>query len=199
MFQKTPPFGAAFFVVCAAHKKHVRENDDWRTNIATTLGIIGGGNITRLGSAQEIEAFFRIVELACSGNLPDEELKMVTGVLYRGNVKGEELDSVESAWRNIFGLMALVPVNKDIMADFCSETAREKLDWQASSWDEFFAAYKAAVLNAVEGARFEMNEFGLDPRIRIGASGIPEYKIVEERPDADYDNAGAIPFWLAGN
>ncbi len=161
-----------------------------------SIGIIGGGNISRMGAAHEVDAFFKIIEKYCGPQMSPEKLEPVTKVLYSGNVKPEQFQILEKSWNEVFEILKHIPGESEDYDLFKSRVASEKVDFSAKNLSDFFSEYKKILNNALSGANFSFVKYQYESRIRIGVTEVPHYLETENRSDMEYDTLNGPPFWM---
>lgn len=160
------------------------------------VGFVGGGNISAIGTALEVESLFQlIVDIAEDGER-GSRFPLITETLYQGSISPAQFEALKAEWTEVFELLSKVrTADVDWQAYRFSGHDRPRIDLGRADVGAVFSGVREALLMTIEMAQFEASH-GEDPRIRVGFTSVPDYMAVESRSDSAHDTLTGPPIWM---
>ena len=156
-----------------------------------TIGFSGGGLITELGSIEDVQMFFDLINYYVVKKYPNKNWPIIMDRLYKRYIKSDELDmSVElmECVKNEFKNIKSTPKHN-----------KENFDYSKNTLFDIFENYFKNFSQCAEMTKLSFEEFKNIPDykyepIKIVITDQPWYLFETTRTLEDYDNLNGTPF-----
>jgi len=156
------------------------------------IGFSGGSLISKLGSANDVEAFF-----SCIKKISTKEKKdwgLILNRLYRNYLKLDELDSALILMEEI---NCFFKKTESIIIDWDDLVSNETtLNIEKKHLSDVFEKYFISFSNVVEDAKFFYEDWKIYKAVKIVITDAPEYVMYQKLSLEEYDSIIGDPLWL---
>lgn len=155
-----------------------------------TIGYSGGGLIAELGSVEDVQTFFSLIQKYVVSKHPTKNWSILIDRLYKRYLKAEELEIAIELMK--------------IVEDEFKKKEQLRINSGEKSIFTYFKSYFEKFLLCAEMIQLSYEEFGSSPDykyepMKLVITDLPWYLIEQNRSLDEYDKLSTIPFWLREN
>lgn len=162
------------------------------------VGILAAMTISVLGTASEVNCFFRAVVCFLESGTRGSRYPVVTERLYRRSLEYAELDELKLSLEQVrveFDNLQVDGVDEDF---FDLKETSVHLDFSGKTLADVFSRFFGIVFEAIECTSVFYEEFNEYVPLRLGFTDAPDYIFDINRSVEQYESLGLdeLPFWL---